>query len=337
MNLTFLHSPFFSNRAKIFCVLCQTRNFSETAKIIGISQPAVSRNIALLEKELSITLVDRSVRPLVITSAGKTLFSLLMKPHQNLNRWQIDVQTQANVHMPLRFGTITSLAKHLNAPIIKTLGSQASTVISLGGMSVDLLKSFERGEIDFILSSEPFWDKTFYRRYLFGEPSVLVVPPNFQASGSVTWEQMRFCGLPRIAITPRSSNGKFEQSYFSGLGIDFVDKILIDEGRTFMEYIADGLGWGLQTPTFVALFPEHFEKIKVLPMPSPVQCREIYLLSRNEPDYIRVADKMTNICTQTLLQQTIPNLLKFAPWIAPYLTVAGDSGLKKKKVLETKA
>ena len=46
------------------------KSFSRAAELLYISQPALSRYISTLEKELGATLFDRSTSPIQLTSAG---------------------------------------------------------------------------------------------------------------------------------------------------------------------------------------------------------------------------------------------------------------------------
>lgn len=56
-----------------FLTLCETMNFTEAAKQLYISQPALSKQIAAIERELDVTLFDRSNRNLTLTPAGEYL------------------------------------------------------------------------------------------------------------------------------------------------------------------------------------------------------------------------------------------------------------------------
>lgn len=58
-------------------------------------------------------------------------------------------------------------------------------------------------------------------------------------------------------------------------------------------------------------------------MPAPVQCRSIYLLSRNESKFIALADRITDVAQKALSQDIIPSLLSQFPWIYSYLSIAG--------------
>ncbi len=52
--------------------LSETLNFSQVAERLGISQPALSKQILSLEKELGVKLFDRSTNPMVLTAAGES-------------------------------------------------------------------------------------------------------------------------------------------------------------------------------------------------------------------------------------------------------------------------
>ena len=64
------------NRLKVFCTVADTLSFSKAALILGISQPAVSKNIAALEEELGGALFLRINKTLILTDKGKQLLTI---------------------------------------------------------------------------------------------------------------------------------------------------------------------------------------------------------------------------------------------------------------------
>ncbi len=56
---------------KLFKDIAQDRSFSKGATLNGISQSAASQSLQDLERQLGISLLDRSTRPLSLTDAGK--------------------------------------------------------------------------------------------------------------------------------------------------------------------------------------------------------------------------------------------------------------------------
>lgn len=79
------------NQLEVFTHLCRTKNFTETAKQLHMTQPAVSHVIRDLEQELQLDLFDRIPRKIEVTEAGKQLciqaeqmlqLALQMKQHK---------------------------------------------------------------------------------------------------------------------------------------------------------------------------------------------------------------------------------------------------------------
>lgn len=58
---------------QIFLSLAQTRSFTQTASLLNLSQPTVSRVIAALEKELDVKLLARTTKTLELTAQGEYL------------------------------------------------------------------------------------------------------------------------------------------------------------------------------------------------------------------------------------------------------------------------
>ncbi len=56
---------------RLFADVARCHSLSQAAEVHGISQSAASQRIGQLEKKLEVTLLDRSVRPLELTPAGK--------------------------------------------------------------------------------------------------------------------------------------------------------------------------------------------------------------------------------------------------------------------------
>lgn len=59
---------------RVLCDVAKHHSFSRAAAEHGITQSAASQRVGLLEKRLGVTLIDRSVRPLELTEAGREFF-----------------------------------------------------------------------------------------------------------------------------------------------------------------------------------------------------------------------------------------------------------------------
>lgn len=66
-------------KLKVFVTVAQERNFTKAAKVLGISQPAVSQNISDLENTLNTKLFERNRGDVALTENGRTFIQYAEK------------------------------------------------------------------------------------------------------------------------------------------------------------------------------------------------------------------------------------------------------------------
>lgn len=68
-----------------FMAVAKTLNFTDAAEVMQVSQPALSRSIAALEAELSVTLLDRDHRSVSLTRSGQKLAAELPRLRKEMD------------------------------------------------------------------------------------------------------------------------------------------------------------------------------------------------------------------------------------------------------------
>ena len=121
MNLEYL---------KTYIEVVRLGSFSEVARRLGISQPAVSFQIQKLERDLGVRLVDRSQKAVTMTEAGKRLLSFAKSIEGEWSHLQQDLdQLREEVTGELTVAASTIPAEFLLPPILgefKTLHPQVT-------------------------------------------------------------------------------------------------------------------------------------------------------------------------------------------------------------------
>lgn len=73
------------NDLHAFATAAQSKNFSQAAQKLGISPPALSKTIRLLEARLGVQLFNRTTRSVALTQAGEALFAAAHKSFATLD------------------------------------------------------------------------------------------------------------------------------------------------------------------------------------------------------------------------------------------------------------
>ncbi|MFV0376670.1 MAG: LysR family transcriptional regulator [Mangrovibacterium sp.] len=102
------------NQLKYFIELERYKSFSEAAKTLGITQPALSLQIQKLEEEYEFQLIDRTKKPLALTAEGELFYEKALEIVQlvgDLDQLSLDMENQ--VEGKLRVGIIPTLSPYL--------------------------------------------------------------------------------------------------------------------------------------------------------------------------------------------------------------------------------
>lgn len=73
----------------IFLTVAETKGFAKAGNHLHMTQSAVSKSVAKLEKELGISLFTRTTREIAITEAGKLLYE----------EWKVQIQAINSAYM----------------------------------------------------------------------------------------------------------------------------------------------------------------------------------------------------------------------------------------------
>ncbi len=233
-------------------------SFSAAAEALHFTQAAVSQQVALLEREAGALLVDRSVRPLRLTDAGRALVDRTEAVLGELAAAQADLEEIRGLRAGrLRIGFFSSAGATILAPAVAAFERRHPGVelhVREGG-SATLASLVRGGELDVAIvpaypndaSSEPL-----VGRPILEDPFVLVLPQGHPLA------RRRRVPLAALADEPfivPAQSGPVAATYTRGLlracveaGFEPKAAYYITDCQTAQAFVAANLG--------VAVFPE---------------------------------------------------------------------------------
>jgi DNA-binding transcriptional LysR family regulator len=162
-----------------------TGSFSAAADRLDYTQPAVSKIVATLERQLGTTLVDRGIRPLRLTEAGAALTQRAAAAFEQIAAAELEVEAIANLSAgSLRVGTFSSAGAAMVVDALTAFRKSHPDVdvsITEIGMPSAVTRSLRRGDLDLGVSFDyPEIGDTFADDlalvHLFDDPFDVVVP-----------------------------------------------------------------------------------------------------------------------------------------------------------------
>jgi DNA-binding transcriptional LysR family regulator len=130
----------------------ETGSFSAAADRLDYTQPAVSKIVAALERQLGTTLVDRGIRPLRLTQAGSALAQRAAAAFEQIAAAELEVEAIANLSAGnLRIGTFSSAGAAMVVDALRAFRTSHPDVdvsITEIGMPSALTRSLRRGDLD---------------------------------------------------------------------------------------------------------------------------------------------------------------------------------------------
>lgn len=164
---------------RCFLAIAEEGSVTGAASRLRLSQPAVSRTLAALERTLGTRLVDRSTHHLVLTPEGE---SFRVRAATAVAAFAEAVDA-AGPRRPLRLGHAWSAAGHFTTPLLRRWHERHPEVPLELLRIDDRTAGLTRGEVDLALLRGPVTAPGLVAVALYTEPRVAAVPSDGPLAG----------------------------------------------------------------------------------------------------------------------------------------------------------
>lgn len=160
---------------RTFLHVAETGSLSTTAKRLNLSQPALSRQIRMMEEEAGIPLFARTGRGVVLSEAGERLLPRARRITEEMERLKVDMTTFAGtLSGHVRLGLPPSIGQIIGARVVERFSVTYPhvhlkvTQLLSGGLQEALLQGrmdlgvVFAGNISPTLHIEPLWEEQLY-------------------------------------------------------------------------------------------------------------------------------------------------------------------------------
>src|ERR1700757_1830766 len=239
---------------RTFRSVAELGSLSKAADKLRIAQPALSRQIKLLEHELRTELFTRSGRGMVLTEAGRILLSRTAGNVREIDQIRDDIQSHAGAPVGrVVLGLVPTVSCVLSARLARRM------VESYPGISLCIVESYSghliewlhRGEMDLAVIYGPSADLHLTVQNLGRDPIVAVGP---RGSGLSRKKQVEMDWLLRQRLVlPSHSHGlrALIEHAAAKKKLKLDVQLEADSFRVLTSLVEEGLGYTLLPPSSV--------------------------------------------------------------------------------------
>lgn len=241
-----------------FITTVEEGSISAAAARLHISQPPLSTQLKVLEKELGVILFERGPRSITLTDAGRLLYNRAKNLTSLADSIQQEMADFGNgLQGLLRIGTISSSAVFLLDKCVENFHNKYPHVRFdvQEGNTFQLIDKLKAGNIELAVVRTPFKNEGFGCVYAQKEPMTAVGKPSFFES-----LPQPTIALSDLADRPLIYYRRFEQLLFTQFSRCGIEPNIIcsnDDARTSLLWSNAGLG--------VALVPYSISQILIKP------------------------------------------------------------------------
>lgn len=302
-------------RLSSFMRIADLGSLSRAADRMRVAQPALSRQMRLLEADLGVQLFVRHRRGMMLTQAGEELHTRLTGPLRQIDLIVEDIRSLSQeVGGNVAFGLSPTVSTILAGPLAKRVSTGAPNVTLriVEGYTAFLIDWLQRGEIDVAILYGPAADLQLRAEELLVENIGLAGPPgnDLAARGSIALADL--AGLPLILPSHPHGLRVLADNAAAKAGLRLDVSLQADSFVLMKELVESGLGYAMLPLSSISRDVEA-GRLQWVPIQRPTVRRHLVLATR---------PGITSRASQTLvrmLRAEIAALVRDGQWSAQLL------------------
>ena len=232
---------------RAFLLVAESGSFSQAAKRLHLTQPAVSKRIAQLEAQLNVSLFDRIGRRISTTEAGEALLPHARAVHLELQAAQQSVRDLAGeVGGRLRLATSHHIGLHRLPPLLSFF-SKAFPAVQLDIDFMDSEQAYEltlQGEVELaVVTLAPSSIANIVTRPIWLDPLDFMVQQGSQLTRKKALGLKELSQHPAILPGLNTYTGQIVKSLFDQRSLPIQIAITTNYLETIRMMASVGLGW----------------------------------------------------------------------------------------------
>ncbi|MEY8304595.1 LysR family transcriptional regulator [Anaerosalibacter bizertensis] len=230
---------------KVFCEVVKYRSFSNAAKSLYMTQPAISQSIMQLEEELGIRLFTRTPKGVIPTKEGQILFEYANSALNLIDVGEKKIEESRNLMVgELRIGVGDTISRYFLLPYLEEFHNEYPNIKLkiINRTSLELCSLIKSGHVDIAICNLPIEDSTLKVRKLMDIHDIFVCGKKYKdrISSSLTFSEIS--NFPLILLEAKSNSRQYVEKYILSKGVRIEPEIELGSHDLLLEFAKINLG-----------------------------------------------------------------------------------------------
>ncbi len=274
------------NLYRVFYTVAKTRSFSESTKMLHISQPAISKHIQNLEYELNTQLFRRTNRGIELTDDAKMLLQYIEKAYNYLQLGERElIEGKEQEKSVISIGAPSHITTfYIKDQITSFITTHPNVSIKVSD-SPNFINALLKHELDLVfLSNNTVTNKKVKEETIFTDKYCFAAHINYPALESITTLAEIIANHLIVPPTTTEDRQALER-YLTVKNLKLTPYIELENIDMILNYTKDGLGIGYLPMEVVKQNPD----LKIIELTESLPEKKISILYN--PEYITTSSK----------------------------------------------
>lgn len=233
------------HQLECFAAAFEEGGFKRATLRLGITQPALSYQIKLLEGELEVLLFHRKATGVSPTEAGRILYEHARRITHDLRMARRSLTELADtVAGEVRIGSVNSIGIYFLPTVLRSFRQKypAAETKVLYRNSKEILEALHADAVDLAVVASPRTDRRLLTEPLITERVWLVCDRGHPLAARVSIKPSDLNGQRLVTLVTENPTGDLINSYLAQLGVTVEQVVSTDNVETARRMVEIGLG-----------------------------------------------------------------------------------------------